>query len=227
MTLCQVISTREKIGHFTSTLIRQGTLAENNLEQEAKFYIANLPALERRLKSLEAALTHPRVFETNLRFDFPNRSLSGKGQVLRLRQDERARMTFKGPSDPAQEISSRPEIEFEVSSFDNARALLDALGYVVSVMYEKYRTSYELHGCEITLDELPYGTFTEIEGPDAAAIRGVANLLGLKWAARTRASYLMLFEHLRQGGLKARNLSFAEVSGAFPPEALGLAAADE
>jgi adenylate cyclase class 2 len=202
-------------------------VAENNYEQEAKFYIANLSALESKLQVLEASLKNPRVFETNLRFDFPDRRLTGKRQVLRLRQDERARLTFKGPTDPTQEVSARPEIEFEVSSFANARALLEALGYEVSVMYEKYRTSYELHGCEVTLDELPYGTFAEIEGPDVATIRGVANLLGLKWTARSRESYLMLFEHLRRGGLSARNLSFDEVSRPFPPEALGLAAADE
>ena len=202
-------------------------VAEDNYEQEAKFYIARLPDLESKLKALQASLKHPRVFESNLRFDFPDRRLTGKRQVLRLRQDERARLTFKGPTDPAQEISSRPEIEFEVSSFANARALLEALGYEISVMYEKYRTSYELNGCEITLDEMPYGTFAEIEGPNAAAIRGAANLLGLKWTARSRESYLMLFERLRQGGLSARNLSFAEVSGPFPPEALGLSAADD
>jgi adenylate cyclase class 2 len=202
-------------------------VAENNYEQEAKFFIANLPALESRLQALGASLKHPRVFESNLRFDFPDRRLTGKRQVLRLRQDERARLTFKGPTDPDQEVSSRREIEFEVSNFANARALLEALGYEISVMYEKYRASYELHGCEITLDELPYGTFAEIEGPDVAAIRGVANLLGLKWESRSRESYLMLFERLRQGGLSARNLSFGEVNGPFPAETFGLTAADE
>ena len=202
-------------------------VAENNYEQEAKFYIANLPALESKLKALEASLKNPRVFESNLRFDFPDRRLTGKRQVLRQRQDERVRLTFKGPTDPTQEVSARPEIEFEASSFANARALLEALGYEVSVMYEKYRTSYELNGCEVTLDELPYGTFAEIEGPDTTAIHGVANLLGLRWAARSRESYLMLFERLRQGGLPASNLSFSEVSGPIPSEALGLMAADE
>ena len=55
--------------------------------------------------------------------------------------------------------------KFEVSSFDNAKALLEALGYRVSVMYEKYRTTYDWGGCEVTLDEMPYGDFAEIEGP--------------------------------------------------------------
>lgn len=201
-------------------------MAENNVEQEAKFYINDLPALEKHVQALGADLKHARVFECNLRFDFPDRRLAGKRHVLRLRQDERARMTFKGPMDTAHEVSARAEIEFEVSSFDNARALLEALGYEVSVMYEKYRTSYAFNECEITLDELPYGHFAEIEGPNVAAIKGVANLLGLHWEARSREGYLVLFERLRQGGLAAQNLSFDEVREKVKAEDLGLQAAD-
>ena len=201
-------------------------MAENNYEQEAKFYIADLAGLEAKLRGLRAELTHPRVFESNLRFDLPDGSLTAKRQVLRLRQDERARMTFKGPADAQREVSSRPEIEFEVSSFVNARALLEALGYRVSVMYEKYRTTYELEGCEVTLDELPYGDFAEIEGPGVSAIQAAAERLGLKWAARSQESYLMLFNRLRQSGLAAKNLSFAEVKRKYEAEEFGLKAAD-
>jgi len=201
-------------------------MAENNLEQEAKFYISNLPALETRLQGKAAVLKHPRVFESNLRFDLPDGSLSAARQVLRLRQDERIRLTFKGAMDLAREVTSRTEIEFEVSSFESARALLEALGYRVNVMYEKYRTTYTLGGCEVTLDEMPYGSFAEIEGPDAAAIRQVAQSLGLQWAARSSESYLMLFSRLRQAGLAAQNLSFSEVTRRYPPQAFGLEAAD-
>ena len=201
-------------------------MAQDNQEQEAKFYIANLPALQEKLLALGAHLKQDRVFESNLRFDLADASLTGKRQVLRLRQDERARLTFKGPAEAGAEVSSRPEIEFEVSSFNNAKALLEALGYRVSVMYEKYRTTYELGGCEVTLDEMPYGDFAEIEGPGAAVIRTVANTLGLRWATRSGESYLMLFSRLRQAGLTAQNLSFREVTQKLPPEAFGLAAAD-
>ena len=201
-------------------------MAQDNQEQEAKFYIANLPALQAKLQALGAHLKQARVFESNLRFDLPDASLTGKRQVLRLRQDERARMTFKGPMESGAEVSSRPEIEFEVSSFENAKALLEALGYRVSVMYEKYRTTYEWGGCEVTLDEMPYGDFAEIEGPGAGAIRTVANTLGLAWAARSSESYLMLFARLRQSGLAAQNLSFQEVKEKYPPAAFGLNAAD-
>jgi adenylate cyclase, class 2 len=201
-------------------------MAENNYEQEAKFYIANLPALAEKLVGLGARLIHPRVFETNLRFDLSDGSLAANRQVLRLRRDERARMTFKGPMEAGKEVSTREEIEFEVSSFENAWALLEALGYRVSVMYEKYRATYELNRCEVTLDEMPYGNFIEIEGPDSDAIQLTARQLGLKWDARSQESYLMLFNRLRQGGLQAENLSFKEVNRHYPPEAFRLKAAD-
>lgn len=201
-------------------------MAQDNYEQEAKFYISNLPALETRLLALGAQLKQARVFESNLRFDLPDGSLSGKRQALRLRQDERVRLTFKGPMDTDKEVFSRPEIEFEVSSFENARAFLEALGYRVTVMYEKYRTTYELGDCEITLDEMPYGDFAEIEGPDVRAIHAVANVLGLAWDTRSGESYLMLFSRLCQNGLAAKNLSFAEVTQKYPPEAFGLFGAD-
>ncbi len=201
-------------------------MAQDNQEQEAKFLIADLPALEQKLQHFHAELKHARVFESNLRFDLPNGSLGSRQQVLRLRQDERARITLKGPLQTGAEVTTRPEIEIEVSSFDNARALLEGLGYRVQVMYEKYRTTYAFGGCEVTLDEMPYGDFAEIEGPGAAAIRAVADQLGLTWGARTSESYLMLFSRLRNAGLNATNLSFAEVTQKYAPEVFGLQAAD-
>jgi adenylate cyclase class 2 len=142
-------------------------MAQDNQEQEAKFFLTRLPALEVRLKDAGARLKHARVFESNLRFDLPDGSLTRQRQVLRLRQDERIRLTYKGPMEAGREVSARTEIEVEVSSFDNTRVLLEALGYRVSVMYEKYRTTYDLGSCEVTLDEMPYGDFAEIEGPGA------------------------------------------------------------
>jgi adenylate cyclase class 2 len=201
-------------------------MAQDNQEQEAKFMISDRAALQAKLLALQAELKHARVFESNLRFDLPDGSLSARRLVLRLRQDERARLTLKGPAETGAEVTTRSEIEFEVSSFDNARALLEALGYRLSVMYEKYRTTYALGGCEVTLDEMPYGDFAEIEGPGAEPIRAVADLLGLAWETRTAESYLMLFSRLLAAGLAAKNLSFAEVTQKFPPEVFGLKASD-
>jgi adenylate cyclase class 2 len=202
--------------------------ATNNQEQEAKFYLGDRLAFEERLRKLGAQLRTARTFEANLRFDTPDGALTQSYKVLRLRKDEKIRLTYKGPAEVGREVSVRPEIEFEVSSFDNARAFLEALGYQVSVRYDKYRTTYDLDSLEVVIDELPFGDFAEIEGPGTDAIQGAAAALGLNWEARCVDSYLGLFARLRNSeGLTARNLTFEEVRQKYPPAAFGLRAADE
>jgi adenylate cyclase class 2 len=163
----------------------------------------------------------------NLRFDTPARDLAAARQVLRLRKDREARLTFKGPQTAGAEVNDRQEIEFSVGDFGAARRLLKALGYEVSAMYEKYRTTYALRDAEIVLDELPFGNFVEIEGPGAGAIRKAADELGLRWERRSGDSYLSLFERLRAGGLKAVGLTFEELDRVqVKPVELGLDYAD-
>jgi adenylate cyclase class 2 len=197
-------------------------------ELEAKFYIKDLDRIERRLQSLEAECVQKRVLETNLRFDTEDRALSSTFQVLRLRQDTEARLTYKGPSEFHAGARLRKEIEFTVSDFGAARRLFEALGYTVSMMYEKYRTTYDLKRTHVTLDELPYGHFVEIEGQDSNSIHEVAALLELEWENRAPDSYTGLFERLRQSrGLPFTDLSFANFQGLeVKPEEMGVLPAD-
>ncbi len=64
--------------------------------------------------------------------------------------------------------------------------------------YEKYRTTYELDDALIMLDELPYGSFLEIEGETVEQIRDIAATLHLNWEAAIPSSYTALFESLRR-----------------------------
>ena len=203
-------------------------MAQNNQEIEVKFYIANLPALQERLHGLHARLVHPRTHEINLRFDTPAGDLLRQLRVLRLRQDSQARLTFKGPAQTLEGTRARQEIEFSVSDFSAAQAFLEALGYQVVMMYEKYRATYELDGMEILLDEMPYGSFVEIEGPDPTGIRALAQVLQLDWEAAAPDSYTALFEKLRMHlGFTFRDLSFANFAGLDVTAAdLGLRSAD-
>src|SRR5688572_21038830 len=118
----------------------------NGQEIEVKFHVKDLSKIEGRLHELKADLFQPRVHETNLRFDTPNHDLRHAGRVLRLRQDDQARMTYKGPSDKRDGVMSREEIEFVVEDYERAKQFIEALGYETSVFYEKYRTTYELDG---------------------------------------------------------------------------------
>ncbi len=185
----------------------------NDQEIEVKFYLGNLPALEEKLRAAGAECVQPRVFERNLRFDLPDGSLTRQRRVLRLRSDRQAVLTYKSPALPGETVSIRQEIEVVVSDFEAAKRLLEALGYQVSVIYEKWRATYRLPDAEIVLDELPYGNFCEIEGTNSEAIQTLANQLGLDWSARILESYLALFERLKtKRQLALEHLSFAEVS---------------
>lgn len=200
---------------------------KTQVEIEVKFWLADLPGFILRLQKLGARLVHPRVLEVNLRFDTPDGSLSRERRVLRLRKDFDVHLTYKGPARVGEAVSIRQEIEFEASSFENARDFLQALGYQVNVMYEKYRTGYDLDNVFVTLDEMPFGNLTEIEGPDAAWIQAAAAKLGLDWEARSMESYLQLFSHLQQAGISARQLSFEEFQGlSFKAEDVGMHPAD-
>ncbi len=133
--------------------------------------------------------SQPRTHEVNLRFDTPDQALTRSLQVLRLRQDSKARLTYKGPGRDEGGVRLRQEIEFIVSDFDEARSLFEALGYEIAMMYEKYRTVYELGEVHVTLDEMPFGAFAELEGPDPTSIQAAAQRLGLNWQARVLDSY--------------------------------------
>lgn len=197
-------------------------MSDKDQELEVKFFIADLKAQEQRIMAHGAHLVHARVHEVNLRFDTSDGELKRGYRVLRLRQDEAAHLTYKGPGDILDGVRLRQELEFEVSDFSTARAFLLALGYQVDVMYEKYRTTYSLGDVLITLDEMPYGDFIEIEGPDGSSIRLVAEQLELDWEARILDSYILLFERVRDAlGLEFQHLSFENFENLdVPPDAL-------
>jgi adenylate cyclase class 2 len=182
-------------------------------ETEAKFHVRDLRKIEARLLELKARLIQPRTHETNLRFDTENSDLRNSQRVLRLRQDDKARFTFKGPSvEKELGVPSRREIEFIVEDHESAKQFLEALGFQAVVFYEKFRTTYELGDTHIMLDELPYGTFVEIEGEDVEAIRNIASQLGLNWDAMIKAGYHALYDRVSgKYGLDNSKLSFEEL----------------
>lgn len=184
------------------------------METEVKFVLSDPQSFLEKGKQAGAVCTQERVFERNLRFDTPDGRLRAAHQVLRLRQDTRARMTFKGPAQENAPVAIRPEIEFTVSDFDAAQSFLEALGYEISVIYEKYRTSFDLEGAEVSLDEMPFGTFCEIEGRDADQIKELSGRLGLHWDDRINESYLALFERVKaRRNLNMRDLTFDAFRG--------------
>lgn len=190
-------------------------------ELEVKFTVPALQPFADRLLALGAVQVQARLHEVNLRFDTPEGRLEAARQVLRLRQDAESRLTYKGPGQVVDSIHQRVELEFSISDFDTARLFLEALGYQVSWMYEKYRQAFRLGEVVVTLDEMPFGSFLEIEGPNAASIQATAGRLGLDWEQRILVSYAVLFERVSQFlNLEFRDLSFENFKTiAVPPQA--------
>ena len=203
-------------------------MSSKDQEIEVKLLIGDLAALEKRLAALGAELLQPVVRETNLRFDTPDELLSKSAKVLRLRQDNEVRLTYKGKGISQDGVQIRQEIEIVVSDFNAARTLVEALGYRVYMVYEKNRTTYSLGGTLVTEDVLPYGNFVEIEGPDAASIEAVSRELGLNWEAGITESYTDLFARMgKYYGWEFRDLSFENFRGlTYSLAALGIQPAD-
>lgn len=200
----------------------------NQLEMEVKFYLNDLPGFEHRLRSIGASLIQPRTFETNLRFDTPDLSLTKEHRVLRLRHDENNYLTYKGPTQLGKAVSVRQEIEIKIDDFDSTKALLEALGYKESVRYEKWRTKYRLENLTLDLDEMPFGNFVEIEGDDAKRIEQMALSLALTWPLHLNESYMMLFERVKKNRhLEIHDLVFDDFKGIkIKPEDLNVRPAD-
>ncbi len=183
-------------------------------EIEVKFLLKDLTALIQKIDQLDLSCTQKRVHEFNLRYDLPDGRLVTKKQVLRLRQDTQALLTFKGPGVLDEGVLLRKEIEVSVSDFDTARRLLEALGYQVIMMYEKYRANYLMDGVILSVDETPFGLFIELEGESPAQVKSAASLLGLDWRQRINLSYSALLDQYNKNtGNVFRDLTFEAFEG--------------
>jgi adenylate cyclase class 2 len=166
-------------------------------EIEVKFIIEDLQALYQRVIALGARRKTPRTYEVNVCFDTPDQRLTNQLCLLRLRRDRRNVLTYKEPAVSAErDFKIRQEYEVEVSDFAQTHALLEKLGFMPILRYEKYRETFSYQDAEILLDEMPFGTFMEIEG-SREVIRTIAARLELDFASRLTASYGEIFAAIR------------------------------
>ena len=197
-------------------------------EIEVKFLLKDYAALMQKIADLHLPCSQARIHEFNLRYDLADGSLVAQKQVLRLRKDTQARLTFKGPGVMEEDVLLRKEIEVEVSDFDTTHRLLTALGYQVVMMYEKFRANYLLDSLVISVDETPFGLFVELEGESPARVRQAAETLGFDWVARINLSYSALLSLFNQKTDHTfRDLSFENFATfVVNPNDLGLRFAD-
>jgi adenylate cyclase class 2 len=190
------------------------------VEIEAKMTVESFDGVRARLREAGAAgpVEH---LEVNTFFDTEDRSLLAADEGLRLRLDrlvatgnERHIITYKGPRQMGP-LKSREELEVEVSDPASATSLLERLGYLRTLSFEKRRESWELDRCKVELDELPHlGKFVEVEGPDEASVMRVRERLGLASRPIVKSGYIaLLMSYLQERGQTTKNVRFAGTAG--------------
>ncbi|HYY95240.1 MAG TPA: class IV adenylate cyclase, partial [Pyrinomonadaceae bacterium] len=151
-------------------------------EVEKKYRLTRGEAerVRRRLEEMSGEVGGGSQFEENAIYTGPG--LDPRRRVLRLRRrGEHAILTFKEREPSPSAIKRQHEDETEVSDADALAAILEALGYRPTLVYEKRRTTWHLDGVEVVLDELPFGLFLEIEGEESQILEA-ERLLNLEAA---------------------------------------------
>lgn len=170
-----------------------------SLEIEVKYLDVDHAALRERLGALGAQFIG-RWFESNTVFDDAKRSLKASGTLLRLREKSgRFILTFKHAARVVVTADAKicEEHETDIADTKAMAEILAGLGYAPALRYEKIREKWNLAGCEVCLDTLPFGMFVEIEGSEAG-IKTCATDLGLPRDKASTATYHELNQRDRQ-----------------------------
>jgi adenylate cyclase class 2 len=131
-----------------------------------------------------------REFEDNTLYRHP--AIDRQTSVLRVRRiGERTILTFKQQLPTSTSAKYRREEETEVENYAALAAVLQVLGCVPAVVYEKYRETWQFREAEIVIDELPFGWFMEIEGSEEV-IEEVEQLLSIEGLTVETATYPQL-----------------------------------
>ena len=186
------------------------------VEIEIKIKVDHLAPVRDRLRELGAQHVGE-AMETNVFFDTPDRVLLGSDCGLRLRhsrdgatKQEKFIVTYKGPRGEGQ-VKKREEIEVRVDRADAAELMMERLGYVRQLSFEKRRETWKLDKCLVELDALPeLGSFVEIEGASEAEVIRVREKLGLVDVAVVAKTYPdLVAHHLSDRGHGETTLKFA------------------
>ncbi len=197
-------------------------------EVELKFLVRSIQAMRERLAAIGATQATPRTLERNLLFDDAERSLRKRDGILRLRKTgKKTLLTVKLPPDiPSTEAKIRKEYQVEVSDFEEMKAILEVLGFEPWGGYEKYREEFRVGNAVVSLDDMPFGEFVEIEG-ELQEIKSVAKSLGLNTEKRILQGYLGLMAALRDAlGIELSYLTFERWNETIDWNKLGIEPAD-
>lgn len=151
------------------------------LEVELKSVVTDMTRRRAAIEAAGATL----VFDGRLedrRYDTADRSLTALDHVLRVRvyrdaHAVRAELDFKGPTQRQDGYKMREELGAGVTDPDALTAILDRLGYVVTIAIDREIFQYELDGAVIRFEKYPrMDDLVEVEGAPDSIERAITAL---------------------------------------------------
>lgn len=177
-------------------------MTKQYIEQEVKFEVPNIKNILKKLKEI-GATEIATDFQRTIRFETENDDLLSKGMFLRVRSGHGDVITLKRKiSEDNADFKEREEIETKVEDLAKMRKIINYLGFTKEFIFEKYRSNWKYKGAEISVDELPFGNYLEIESTPEL-INEIAKDLELDNKYRKALTYWDLFEKYK----KANNLT--------------------
>ena len=112
-------------------------------EIEIKFRVDDVRTLARRLRVAGFRQVTRRTHESNTLYDLPGRRLRKRGELLRLRKyGDSWLLTHKAKGKVARH-KTRIETQTGIENGEQLQKILQALGYMPSFRYEKFRAEWE------------------------------------------------------------------------------------
>lgn len=150
-------------------------------EVELKSVVDDVPLRRAAIEAAGAVLT----FEGRLadrRYDTLDGSLVARDHVLRVRgygrqAGERAELGWKGPTGLEDGYKVREELEVSVDDSTAIAAILERLGFRVTVAIDREIAQYDLHGAMVRFETYPrMDQLVEVEGSPDRIERAIAAL---------------------------------------------------
>ena len=185
-------------------------MASHN-EIEIKFRVADLSALNRRLRKAGFRLITHRTHERNTLYDLPGQGLRKRGELLRLRKYGPEWLLTHKAKGKAGLHKTRVETETKIADGTKMEAILKALGFAPTFRYEKFRAEWSDGKGHVVVDETPIGNFGEIEGPSRWIDRIAQALQVARGDYLTTTYSELFFEWKKQTGSPADEMTFSAI----------------
>ncbi len=150
-------------------------------EIEAKVLEINKEEIITKLESLHAKKILNNAFIEDCLFDFANNDIKKKKELLRVRKiNQDCYLTYKKNLIMTNISKTEDEFETKVKDAETIKTILMHLGFKITQMRQKYRTSYMLEDTRIEIDSLPdIPTYIELESPSEEKIKQTLQKLNI------------------------------------------------